>query len=111
MLLGSRDIALGDVRRFNISYREVLEHDDKSTITGITATVALPSNVAGNPTTTVSVSLSNLYPDKRAFYFIVAAATIAGGGAAGEVDIVTFTVTTSNGETLNDTIQFRVVNP
>lgn len=82
------------------SQRQVLDYSDwlaeSETLTGVSTQVSGLS-------ATMTVTSQLLATDGRKLQVIVS------GGVAGETDTVTVTVTTSLGQTKNDTIAFNVV--
>jgi hypothetical protein len=94
MLLSTRNITLGDTRRYVVDYRDFLDKGVKL------ATVAVTTN---GPTSTVqNASISE---DETEVYFYATA------GVLNEVFTVNLQVTDTNLETVNDTLDFTVVAP
>lgn len=94
MLLDTRLITSGDTRRYEIDYAEFLQHGD--TISSVTVTTTGPTSSMGAVTLDVSKT--------KVFFFLQ-------GGTTGETPIVKTKIITVFGETVNDTIDYRVVAP
>ena len=100
MLLGSRNIVSGDVRRITIDYTDFLPRG----VVLATTTVTLMLNGAG--TITSSVAAPMLTDNKQGIYFL-----LTGGSALNEAFTANIQVTDTYGEKVNDTLNFTVVSP
>jgi len=96
MLLGSRQITSGDVRRYVIDYSEFLQK-------GTTLTTPSASISAGATSTVESVSLDDTNT-KMILY-------VTGGSVLNETFTVNVVVHDTNNQVVNDTIDFTVVSP
>lgn len=101
MLLGTRNITSGDIRRYEIDYTDFL------TAAGATGHLVSPSVVIAPSTppatSTVQSFLMNAQ-ENRLFFYVK-------GGIVSEQFTVNVTVQDSQGETVNDTVAFMVVSP
>lgn len=102
MLLGTRNITFGDIRRYEIDYTDFL------TAAGATGHLVSPSVVIAPSTppatSTVQSFLMNAQENRLFFY-------VKGGTVISEIFTVNVTIQDSQGETINDTIGFQVVSP
>ena len=94
MLLGTRNIAAGDTRRYEIDYGDSLAKG--YVLTGVTISCT---------STTSTVQNASLSLDKRWVFFYATANSMQ------ETFTVNLNVTNDNGETLNDTLIFQVDSP
>ena len=95
MQLASRTLGQSDNRMYTIDYRDFLTKGDTLTSGAITV-----------PSGTVSVpSVCTLLPDNTGFTFFMHA------GAVNEDFTATVVATDTNGQIVNDTIEFHVINP
>jgi hypothetical protein len=102
MLLGSRNLAVGDTRQYKISYREFLPDGDF--IDGLVITI--PNITPGYLSHIGSGSLAPYAsPDRREVIFWVVA------GALNEQFTVQIVVSDSNLQAINDTIDYTIVSP
>lgn len=92
MLLGQRNITVGDIRRYEVKYSEFLQRGD--TVKTFTVTTVAPTSRVGSVSLTV---------DKMGIYIFIQA------GVVGEQFTVNIQTNTAYGEQVNDTIQFQVV--
>lgn len=92
MLIGGRDITTGDTRRYEVNYQDFLQHGD--TISSFTVTTTAPTSRIG----TTSRNVTN-----TSIFFLLTAGTV------GEAFTVAVRVVTALGETVNDTLEFKVV--
>lgn len=101
MLLGTRNITSGDIRRCEIDYTDFL------TAAGATGHLVSPSVVIApstpSATSTIQSFLMNAQ-ENRLFFYVK-------GGIVGESFMVNVQIMDSQGETVNDTVQFLVVSP
>ena len=99
MLLATRQIAVGDIRRYTISYRDFLA---KGVILD-TSTVTVPAGTTSSIGT--GARAPSFSPDftELAFYVIA--------GSLDEKFTVSVQVTDTNSEIVNDTMNFTVVAP
>lgn len=95
MLLGTRNIAQGDKRKYTIDYRDFLEKGVTLKLPVVTAAGALYATVGA-----VTLDTS----DTRLIFFVQA-------GTISETFTAAVQVQDTNGEIVNDTIDFRVVAP
>lgn len=100
MLLGSRTLAVGDIRRYPVSYRNYLLPGIK--VESVTVTpLALPTGLT--PTSTVTQAY--VEEDGNGIVFYVKA------GVLNEAFTAQVVITDTVGETVNDTADFLIVAP
>lgn len=102
MLLGSRNLTMGDVRRYEIDYTPFL------TAAGATGHLINPIAVVAPsipPATSQVISLSMNSAETQLYIYV------KGGTVLGEQFTVNVTVQDSQGETVNDTLAFTLVSP
>lgn len=100
MQLSNQQITTGDTRRYQVDYSQFLQFGEK--LSGFTLALATQT-----PTPTSTVNPSNnsfLSVDESQLYIFV-----VGGTAVGETFTVDVQVTTTYGQTVNDTVAFTVV--
>lgn len=102
MLLGSRNLAVGDTRRYRVSYRDFL--CDGVSISAVTVTIP---NITLGYTSAIGTGViaPELSPDRQEVYFWVVA------GALNEAFTVQVQITDTNDQIVNDTIDLQVVSP
>ena len=101
MLLGSRNLAVGDTRQYRVSYRNYL--DDGVSIVSAVVTIQ-PFNGLTSSIGTSAIA-PELSPDKREVLFWVVA------GVLNEAFTVQVEITDTNSEITNDTIDLTIVSP
>ena len=99
MLLATRNITQGDVRRFVVDYKDWLNKG--YVLDAATATLALTAG--GDASSTVAAPSFN--DSFTAIYVYVTA------GNLNEAFTVSLQVKDTNGQTVNDTLNFTVVSP
>ena len=101
MLLGTRRIAVGDNRRITVDYSGFLPQG--VTLNGKTVALVLTTPNGSSPTSTVGAVSYD--PTQSQIYFNVTA------GVLNELFTANVQVTDTNGEIVNDTINFIVAAP
>lgn len=96
MLLGTRNLTTGDTRRCVTDYNGFLGRGVK---------LKSPAATNGTAGTTSTVQNVSLDPTETYLIFFVT------GGTLNEVFTVNVVVSTTDGQTINDTISFTVVAP
>lgn len=100
MLLGSRKLAVGDTRRYVVSYCNYLQRGMK--VKSVTVT-ALPQSTGLASTSTITQAY--VENDGNDIIFYVQA------GVLNEAFTAQVVVITTDGETVNDTVDFLIVAP
>lgn len=95
MLLGSKTLAQNDKRQYTVNYSNFL---DKGRVL-VTATVTVPTG------TSSQVGAVTFDPKQHKVYFFINA------GAINENFTATIQITDSEGQRVNDTVNFVVTNP
>lgn len=96
MLLAHRTLCCGDVRRYEVSYTQFLDK-------GITLKLPVVAVAAQTPAALSTVGSVSLNPETTHLIFYVTAAALP------ETFTANVQVQDTNGETINDTINFSVV--
>lgn len=96
MLLGTRNLTSGDVRRYQVSYRGFLAPGEKIKLPTVTIPAGLTSSIGA-----VSMDVD----DDLVFFFVT------GGSNLNEAFTATVQVQTTYLQTINDTIAFQIVSP
>lgn len=96
MLLDTRNIVQGDTRRFVIDYRDFLTK-------GYILATATATLTPGATSTVGAVTLDETFTQVYMY--------ITGGTALNEIFTASLQVTDTDGQTVNDTINFTVVAP
>jgi hypothetical protein len=101
MLLGSRNLAQGDTRRYRIDYAGFLAHGAVLVLAGVTV------SVTGTPASKIGTGglAPVLWPDDKSLVFYVVA------GVVSETFTVNVHITDSINQIVNDTISVAVVSP
>lgn len=102
MLLGSRNQAVGDTRRYRVSYEGFLPNGVFISAVTVTTPNITPGFTSAIGTGAIAPQLS---PDKRAVYFWVVA------GNLNETFTAQIEITDTNSQVVNDTIDFQIVAP